>query len=69
MNLTEYGNGELSLIVVNDEGLYNWMIELIDNGHSANFIAETLSEGFNHTDDQFDDLLDTVRSEIEERSE
>jgi len=45
------------------------MIELIDGGHSANFIAATLSEGFNHTDGQFDDLLDTVRSEIEERSE
>lgn len=68
MNIREYTDREMTLVVTNDEGLYNYMIEMIDNGHSASFIAATLSEGFNHTDGQFDDLLDTVKSEIEERN-
>ena len=68
MNLTEYGENELTLVVMNDEGLYNYMIELIDNGNSAQYITENLADHFVCTDDQFADLLDSVKSEIEERN-
>ena len=68
MNLTEYGENELTLVVMNDEGLYNYMIELIDHGNSAQYITENLADHFVYTDDQFADLLDSVKSEIEERN-
>lgn len=67
MNLTEYSENELTLVVMNDEGLYNYMIELIDNGNSAQYITENLADHFIYTDDQFADLLESVELEIEDR--
>lgn len=67
MNLKEYGENELALRVLNCEGSYNYMIELIDEGLSAYNITELLAEGYEVTDDQFEDMQDSVRIEIEER--
>lgn len=67
MNLKEYGENELALRVLNCEGSYNYMIEMIELGHSSQFITEQLADGYEITDAQFDDMKESVEIEMDER--
>ena len=55
MNLKEYGDGELSLIVMNDEGLYNERHHL-----TVDYLEEL---GYQFTDAQWADLLECLEDE------
>ena len=58
-DLRDYGSGELSNWVFNDEGLYR-------SRHNLESLKELLDEIFLYTDDQYDELVEDLEAELEE---
>ena len=60
-NITEYSDQELSLMVFNDESLYNAR-------HSIGFIESIINELFIYTDEQLEVLEEDLKEDLEEIS-
>lgn len=64
-DLTMYGDGELSLLVMNDEPLYKVFMRSVEL-ERFNFILDHVNDLFTFTQDQEDDLRETWDDEVEE---
>ncbi len=59
LDITMYGDNELSLIVFNDEWLYNQRWDEAS-------LLETIKEYYIYTDDQLDELIQALEDDREE---
>lgn len=64
-DLTGYGDGELSGMVLNDEGLYTEYMRYVRRGDLRG-LKEFVSEIFTFTDDQWQDMSDDFDEEVKE---
>ena len=62
VNLTNYSDNELSLLVMNDEDYYIQM-------ENPKLLLETLYQDFIYTDKQLKVLIDTMREDFEDYNE
>tara|TARA_B110000285_G_scaffold202710_1_gene238219 strand:- start:22 stop:219 length:198 start_codon:yes stop_codon:yes gene_type:complete len=62
VNLTNYSDNELSLLVMNDEDYYIQM-------ENPKLLLETLYQDFIYTDKQLKVLIDTMREDYEDYNE
>lgn len=60
-DITEYSDNELSLIVLNDEVLYNMRRQILRDGKLS-----VLSDIFKYTDEQLDVLLQDIKDDLGE---
>lgn len=67
-DLTMYGDGELSLLVLNDEPLYKVFMRSVEL-ERFNFILDHVDDLFTFTQDQEDDLRETWSAEVLEQNE
>lgn len=58
IDLRDYSDGELSLIVYNDETLYNMRFD-------TEILKETIDFTFNYTNEQLNDLMNDINEELE----
>lgn len=59
-DLRDYGDNELTSIVMNDEGLYNMRHE--------SFLYEVLDDYYIYSSEQYNDLQETLEEELEEEN-
>lgn len=64
-DLTMYGDGELSLLVLNDEPLYRVFMTSV-RMERFSFILDHVSDLFTFTQEQEDDLRETWEEEVNE---
>lgn len=64
-NITMYSDEELSLIVLNDEHLYNVFMKSVRR-ENFNYIIEEVEEMFTFTDEQKEDLREVWEAEVAE---
>lgn len=64
-DLREYSDAELSLVVMNDEDLYRMMRRTYNN----RALREQLEEIYLFTEEQWDDLVETVEADRAEDEE
>lgn len=57
-NITEYSDTELSLIFMNDERLYKFMIR---TSTTETELIDYVMDNYIYTEEQLDDLIDTYR--------
>ena len=62
VNITNYSDNELSLLVMNDEDYYIQM-------ENPKLLLETLYQDFIYTDKQLKVLIDTMREDYEDYNE
>lgn len=64
-DIRHYSDQELSLLFLNDEGLYEELMRSVRR-HNFAIIKELCDELYIYNNDQLDDLLDTFNNEVQE---
>lgn len=65
-DLRQYGDAELSLVVMNDESLYLMVRRAVRRMWSDQIVLDQLDELFIYNDDQRTDFIETLDAEREE---
>jgi len=64
-NITNYSDRELSMLFLNEQGLYNDLIRAVKR-EDFSILQEVADEFFIYTPEQMEDLKETFQNEVEE---